>query len=137
MTPPPDPNKPTEKVDLEELARLTARSSPPPVPMRSLVSWLPSWAHGEWMSNVQVLAAGCHVLIAFGTLIIAAYLGGSPLLLVQLSIALVVFGLVKEFGYDAHFELPPQTFLMNLEDFLGYCAGIGLAWGIVLVHSLL
>ena len=43
---------------------------------------------------------------------------------------LVVGGLalaaVKEYGYDARFESPHQTFLMNTTDFLGYALGIAL-----------
>lgn len=142
MTPPPDPQKPTQKVDLEELARLTARSSPPPVPMRSFTSWLPAWVRlptwlqgGAWMSNTQVLAAGCHFLISSEPLIVLAYLDIITLTTFKwLSAGIITFGFFKEFWYDAKYEVPHQTFQMNLQDFLGYCAGTAFAWLVVARH---
>jgi hypothetical protein len=97
---------------------------------------LPSWLQGgAWMSDVQVLASGCHFLMSFGPLVVAAYLGASLLVLKCLSGFVILFALVKEFLYDANFEVPHQTFQMNLEDFLGYCAGTAFAWGVVLVKA--
>ena len=97
---------------------------------------LPAWLHGgAWMSNVQVLAAGCHFLLSFGPLIVAAYLGASVHVMGYMSAGIVLWGLGKEFGYDARFEVPHQTFQMNLEDFLGYCAGVVVAWGFILGHT--
>jgi hypothetical protein len=34
---------------------------------------------------------------------------------------------IKEFWFDATYEVPKQTFEDNLTDWLGYCSGIGLA----------
>lgn len=138
MTPPPDPQKPTQKVDLEELARLTARSSPPPIPMRSVMpSWfrLPSWLQGgAWMSNTQVLASGCHFLVSSMPLVLALLFGASLHVFQLMSVGIIAFGLCKEFIYDANWETPHQTFAMNLQDFLGYCAGTAFAWVVAAIH---
>ena len=42
----------------------------------------------------------------------------------------LVLALLKEFWFDAKYEVPKQTFLTNLTDFCGYAAGlaIGLFW---------
>lgn len=44
---------------------------------------------------------------------------------------IMIYGLalaaMKEFWFDATYEFPKQTFRDNLEDFLGYACGIGLA----------
>jgi len=96
---------------------------------------LPSWLQGgAWMSNTQVLASGCHFLISSYPLVLAYLLFGASLhVLEYMSVGIVLFGLVKEFWYDANYEVPHQTFQMNLQDFLGYCAGTAFGWGVVAV----
>ena len=101
-------------------------------------SWFPSWLKGgAWMSNTQVLAAGCHFLISSMPLVLAFLLFGVSLSVVGwMSVGIVVFGFFKEFWYDKNYETPTQTFAMNLQDFLGYCAGTAFAWGVVGVKLL-
>jgi hypothetical protein len=96
---------------------------------------LPAWVHGEWMSNTQVLAAGCHVLVAFAPAMVLAYLGAALATLRWLSAGTILFGLAKEYGYDAHYELPKQTFAMNTQDFAGYCVGTLLFWLVAYAHT--
>ena len=131
----PEPTKPTQKVDLEELARLTARSSPPPIPMKSLMpSWfhLPPWLQGgAFMSNTQFLAFMAHAGWAgFATLAVVVLHGTTTALLISTG-AWIVAAALKEYGYDARYELPKQTFAMNTQDFIGYCAGLVVAWIII------
>jgi uncharacterized membrane protein YedE/YeeE len=44
----------------------------------------------------------------------------------------VVAAALKEYWYDATYELPKQTFKDNTEDFLGYCAGMAVGWAVTL-----
>jgi hypothetical protein len=50
---------------------------------------------------------------------------------------MIAFAAVKEFVYDARFEIPKQTSFDNWTDFGGYCAGLALAWGLLLGHAAL
>jgi hypothetical protein len=48
------------------------------------------------------------------------------------AVAITTFASVKEFWFDAKYETdPPQTFVMNLEDFLTYAAGAWLTYFMV------
>jgi hypothetical protein len=47
----------------------------------------------------------------------------------------VVAAALKEYVYDANFETPHQTFVMNTADFLGYCVGIGLGIAVTIYGS--
>jgi hypothetical protein len=74
--------------------------------------------------------AGCaHFFFAGYLVMLTAMLWPSEILTVTLGIT--GFAAVKEFVYDAKYELnPPQTFLDNLEDFVTYVLG---AWGTYLI----
>jgi hypothetical protein len=62
-----------------------------------------------------------HILAGYGAVLTVAFLSLSA----WWYLALVVAAALKEYAYDANFETPHQTFLMNTTDFLGYCVGIG------------
>lgn len=85
-----------------------------------------------WMNNVDYLAAMAHVgwacLIILGTALIASL---NVHWMVGMSIGMVLFAGLKEYVYDANFELPKQTFADNTEDFVAYVVGVGLAWAII------
>jgi hypothetical protein len=93
---------------------------------------LPSWLQGgAFMSNVQFLAFMAHAGWAgLATLAVAVLHGTMTALLISTG-AWVVAAALKEYGYDARFEVPHQTFAMNTQDFVGYCAGLAVAWGVV------
>lgn len=89
----------------------------------------------SWMNSVTYLAAMAHIgwaaLIVLATAVLSnvhiatcAYVSGG----------MIVFGLVKEYVYDANFEIPRQTWKNNTGDFAGYVGGVALAWAIILIH---
>lgn len=89
-----------------------------------------------WMNDVTYLSAMAHS--GWGALIVVSTALFSAAFKVRLGITggLVLYALVKEFAYDANFEVPKQSFWDNLEDFVEYLAGIALAWGLLWIKSL-
>ncbi len=84
------------------------------------------WLTNSWMNEVNFLAAMAHVGWAcLLTLACSIWFGSRGQL--GASASLIVYAAIKEWGYDAHFELPPQTWRDNLQDFCGYLGGIALA----------
>jgi hypothetical protein len=83
-----------------------------------------------WMNNPNVLAQFGHAGIPYGLLLTLDKFH-SPLFW-PVAIGIMVFALVKEFWYDAKYELPKQTFITNLIDFSFYALGVGLA---IRVHT--
>jgi hypothetical protein len=67
-----------------------------------------------------------HVLAAYGAVLTVVLLHASH----YWYLGFVAMAALKEYVYDANFEVPHQTFLMNTADFLGYCVGILVGLGI-------
>jgi hypothetical protein len=90
----------------------------------------------SWMNSPIYLAAMAH--IGWATLLILScsmFLHTHRWILLA-SFFLTLFAAIKEFWYDARYELPPQTTKDNVQDFLGYLGGIALAWLVIwLSHS--
>lgn len=82
----------------------------------------------KWMNDANVLAQIGHVLGGYGIVLTAAFLGGR-VYAVSFAAALMVYAAVKEFWYDARFELPKQTWQDNVLDFSMY--GVGTILGLV------
>jgi hypothetical protein len=77
------------------------------------------------MNNPQYLAQVGHTLFGCLFMVLAAFFGGMKAAWIALPIV-VVAALIKEFWYDATYELPKQTFADNAMDFGFYCLGAGL-----------
>jgi hypothetical protein len=87
--------------------------------MTKLESWFAS-ARAQvayWGTNVQFLANIGHFFVPYG--IIATF----PRFKWYLLAGFILYGLVKEYYFDARDEVPKQTFWDNTEDFLGYLSG--------------
>lgn len=74
-------------------------------------------------TNPAFIAFNAHCWFAFAVVhaVCALTSAGWPAL-----IAILLAG-IKEFWFDARYEVPVQTLIDNLEDFLGYTVGIVLA----------
>ncbi len=70
-------------------------------------------------TNPYFIAANAHAWFAYA--IVSTFYSMPTVCLALLAAWL------KEFWFDAKYEVPQQTFKDNLTDYLGYCAGIGLA----------
>jgi hypothetical protein len=68
-----------------------------------------------------------HILAGYGAVVTVAYFRTNPVLS---TILFIIAAWLKEYAYDAYFETPRQTFLMNTTDFLGYCVGIVVGLGV-------
>ncbi len=85
----------------------------------------------EWMNSSIVLAQIAHVLFSYATVMTVAYFTGTSLLALGITAAVVVaYAAVKEFWYDANFELPVQTAFDNWLDFSMFCLGLVLGFGV-------
>jgi hypothetical protein len=69
--------------------------------------------------NPQFIAFNAHAWFAYSVVKTFPFAG--------VAAAAAVLAALKEFWFDAKYEVPAQTFTDNLEDFAGYCAGILLA----------
>jgi hypothetical protein len=77
----------------------------------------------EWMNNATVLAQIGHFLGGYTIITTWAFHGGSWRAVVIVAGVVVVYAAVKEFFYDANYEIPHQTFWDNLLDFSFWCLG--------------
>jgi hypothetical protein len=77
----------------------------------------------SWVAKIGVnptfIAANAHCWFAFAVIVTAH----RPVL----ALPALAAAAVKEFYFDAHYEVPKQTFTDNATDFAGYALGIALA----------
>lgn len=79
----------------------------------------------SWMTNINVIAQFAHSGVSYGILLtLGRY---HPALVLYAGLGIVAYAAVKEFYYDARFEIPPQSFMNNLTDFIFYNVGVWLA----------
>lgn len=89
----------------------------------------------KWMNNVTYLAAMAHTGWACWPMLALHVLDGRRAHELIASVVLVLYAAAKEFFYDARYELPRQTTADNVGDFAGYCGGLALAWGVILLRG--
>lgn len=77
----------------------------------------------SWMNDANVLAQIGHVLGGYGIVLTGAFWGNQWVAL-GLAGGTIAYAGVKEFWYDARFELPKQTAADNWLDFSMYCVGV-------------
>jgi hypothetical protein len=82
------------------------------------------------MNSPVFLAAMAHIGWA-ALLVLATSVFASPGVCADVTLALVVYAALKEFWWDPSYELPKQTTKDNVGDFLGYVAGLLLAWLVI------
>jgi multisubunit Na+/H+ antiporter MnhB subunit len=86
----------------------------------------------KWMNDPTYLAQAAHLLGAYSVMITAGHFWGH----VGCIIAAIVFTAltaVKEFWYDANYEIPKQTNFDNILDFSMYAVGTIIGLLIVLL----
>lgn len=79
----------------------------------------------KWMNDATVLAQIGHVLGGYSLVMTTAYLSNnSHAWTLFFAALLVAYAGVKEFWYDAKYEIPVQTWKDNLLDFSMYVVGL-------------
>ena len=68
-------------------------------------------------TNVQFLANLGHFTVPYA--LVATFPKAKWFLLA----GFVIYAAIKEYWFDAKYEVPHQTFANNTEDFIGYCLG--------------
>jgi hypothetical protein len=107
----------------------------------SIQAWLKTHISNSWMANNYYVAfmahsGWCGLILAIGAII--AYPTLPNLMVIGiLSAGMILFAAVKEFWYDANYELPKQQPFDNITDFLGYVAGVGIIWLTILIKWLI
>ncbi len=84
-----------------------------------------------WMNDSTVLAQFGHVLGAYAVVITADYFTHKRWVAFSFGGAMMLYALLKEFWYDATYEIPRQTFGDNMLDFSMYFLGVLLALAVV------
>lgn len=87
----------------------------------NIKQWLTD--HTLFMNNVTFLAQVGHFLAGYGIVLTGAFLSGR-LVACLLAVFLIAYAGVKEFYFDANFELPKQTAFDNWLDFSMYVFGV-------------
>jgi hypothetical protein len=77
----------------------------------------------RWMNDSTVLAQFGHFLGGYGIITTLAYHGAVFRIVLLAAALIVLYALIKEFWYDANYELPKQTFFDNALDFTFWCLG--------------
>jgi hypothetical protein len=78
----------------------------------------------SFMNDPNVLAQFGHAGIPYGMLLTVAKYNWH---FWPIAVGLLGYAALKEFWFDANYEVPHQTFANNMTDFSFYCLGIGLA----------
>jgi hypothetical protein len=83
-------------------------------------------------TNVQFLANVGHFAVPYAVIATYAFFNlkyrwGHPEVVWYLGGAFVIYAAIKEYYFDARYEVPHQTFWDNTRDFAGYCLGSGVA----------
>ena len=86
----------------------------------------------KWMNDSYFLTACAHSFGLWAILLTIYFLFGTIPLIVASSL-FVVAAAVKEFWYDAKYELPVQTTFDNVFDFVWYIVGIAMCLIVVFV----
>lgn len=91
----------------------------------------------SWMNDPAYLAQAAHACGAAFYVAAFALLLGRPVPLLGAWLVGVALAALKEFVYDARFELPKQTARDNATDFVFYVVGSAIGWAVVSVaHAL-
>lgn len=79
-----------------------------------------------WMNDANVLAQIGHALGGFSIIALATiFWGFAPAWWIAWTM-LIAYAGIKEYVYDANYELPKQTFADNTTDFIFYQVGAGI-----------
>ena len=84
-----------------------------------------------WMNNPQFLAQIGHSLGGLSIILVTAYFTHGFIPVLVAAGAIVVAAAIKEFWYDANYELPKQTSTDNWMDFGFYMVGMIVGLGVV------
>lgn len=97
----------------------------------TVMAWLKARLTNSWMANQDygwfMAHSGWAGIIMLSTSLLTSV---HVSWMLWVTLGGIVAAAIKEYGYDANFELPKQTFSDNTQDFLGYCAGIAIAWAV-------
>jgi hypothetical protein len=86
----------------------------------------------KWMNNPTFLAQSAHFFAAYSVMMTADHFWGKTASLITAGIFMAVAA-VKEFWYDANYEIPKQTNFDNILDFSGYAVGTAVALLVILL----
>jgi hypothetical protein len=92
------------------------------------------WLNNSWMNNPNYLAQVGHVLFAYSLILTLGFYSGHLACYIALGVGIPIAAL-KEFWYDADYELPKQTAWDNILDFSMYVVGAGLGMAAVFLHK--
>jgi multisubunit Na+/H+ antiporter MnhB subunit len=88
----------------------------------------------SWMNNADVLAQIGHSLAGYALMLTVAYFSNTSFLWLGIfASALTTYAAIKEFWYDANYEIPKQTNLDNITDFSFYCVGLVVGFGVAMI----
>lgn len=77
----------------------------------------------KWMNDPKVLAQFGHFFGAYSIVMTAHHIFGKLITMAVIA-ALIVYAAIKEFWYDAKYEIPTQSVWDNLLDFTFYVLGM-------------
>ncbi len=80
-----------------------------------------------WMTDATVIAQINHVLASYAIILTVNRFTRKQWIVNLTSVLMALYALLKEFWFDATYEIPHQTFKDNMLDFSMYSVGILLA----------
>lgn len=78
-----------------------------------------------WTDNPNFNAQAAHFGVGYAVGVTSFVRSKNVWIRMGLTIGFVGYATLKEFVYDANYEIPVQSFSNNLEDFLFYMLGFG------------
>jgi hypothetical protein len=85
----------------------------------------------DWMTNDDIKGKTAHALAGYGVMLTAGYLKKGLLVHLIVWFLLFVYTVVKEFWYDAKYEVPLQTLEGSLTDFKWYHVGAAVGMAVI------
>lgn len=92
------------------------------------MSWLTNILTNKWMNDPNFLAQSAHFFGSYAAMLTAEALWGHTGSIIT-GIVFMLAAALKEFWYDANYELPKQTAFDNILDFSFY--GVGTIAGLL------
>lgn len=96
----------------------------------NIIDNIRKFMQNSWMNNPQFLAQIGHFFGAYSIIITMAFLFSHMVCLVIAGL-FILYAALKEFVYDANYELPKQTAADNWMDFAFYMLGVGVSLAMI------
>ncbi len=96
-----------------------------------IITWLKKWISNDWMTADDFKGKAAHTLGGYSVMLTVGFLTSSLTVRLAVWAALLLYTIVKEFGYDTQFEIPAQTLVGAFTDLKWYHVGAAVGMAVI------